>query len=399
MGEDVRYQTMGEDVIVVAWADSVGRLGPDATAAITAARELGGSPVTLVGLVRTDPNHATTADETPSALPDHLILPMSGPDTFDPCSVEAAVAAEPLTSDRTGLLVAGLAARTHAKAVVVEAGLDAEDLVPRIAGELRAAAIPECHSLEAITEPMTTGGDTAPEGRRQRWIAGVKLFGGAVDAVVEVTGTRVVASFDRPGPARGATKPVVLAAEPVSAELDPSDDGGEMRWMASQNAESGGDVPLEEATRIVAGGRGIGGSEGFGELTLLAEALGADLASSRPPCDTGWVPRGLQVGITGHRVAPELYVAVAISGSIQHRAGMSRSGFVVAINRDADAAIFEHADVGVVGDWREVVAGMIAGLTHRPAVPGTADRPEVVVASGNDEARPSEQGSTRVGTS
>lgn len=123
---------------------------------------------------------------------------------------------------------------------------------------------------------------------------------------------------------------------------------------------------LASAERVVAGGRGIGGPEGFERLRELADSLDAALAASRPPCDSGWVPSNHQVGITGTRVRPDLYVAIGISGSVQHLAGMHRAGCIVAINKDPEAPIFRYAHIGVVGDWAEVVDGILDGLDTGP---------------------------------
>lgn len=135
----------------------------------------------------------------------------------------------------------------------------------------------------------------------------------------------------------------------------------------SRPTRAGSGDSLRTAARVVAGGRGIGGPDGFGKLAVLAETLGAAVASSRPPCDAGWVPSALQVGITGMQVKPELYVAVGISGSVQHLAGMHRARCIVAVNTDPDAAIFRYAHLGVVGDWTEVVEGMLDQLADESA--------------------------------
>jgi len=114
-------------------------------------------------------------------------------------------------------------------------------------------------------------------------------------------------------------------------------------------------IKLEDATVIVSGGRGIGGPEGFKDLEELAKVLKAAVGASRPPCDNGWVPDTIQVGLTGKIVSPDVYIAVAISGSSQHLAGCSGSKNIIAINRDAEANIFKEASYGVVGDWKKVV--------------------------------------------
>ena len=114
-------------------------------------------------------------------------------------------------------------------------------------------------------------------------------------------------------------------------------------------------IKLEDANIVVSGGRGIGGPEGFKDLEELAKVLKAAVGASRPPCDNGWVPDTMQVGLTGKIVSPDLYIAVAISGSSQHLAGCGGSKNIVAINRDPEANIFKEAAYGVVGDWKKVI--------------------------------------------
>ena len=121
-------------------------------------------------------------------------------------------------------------------------------------------------------------------------------------------------------------------------------------------------VDLSQAERIVSVGRGIKGQEHLALAQQLADALGAELGASRPICDAGWLPMDRQVGSSGQTVAPKVYVALGISGAIQHLVGMKGSNVVVAINKDPDAPIFEIADYGIVGDLFEVVPAMIAAL-------------------------------------
>jgi len=121
-------------------------------------------------------------------------------------------------------------------------------------------------------------------------------------------------------------------------------------------------VDLTQAERIVSVGRGIKEEQHVALARRLAEALGAELAASRPICDAGWLPMDRQVGSSGQTVAPKLYVALGISGAIQHIVGMKGSRTIVAINKDADAPIFEVADYGIVGDLFEIVPAMIEAL-------------------------------------
>ncbi len=122
-------------------------------------------------------------------------------------------------------------------------------------------------------------------------------------------------------------------------------------------------VDLSQAERIVSVGRGIKGQEHLELVRKLATALGAELAASRPICDAGWLPMERQVGSSGQTVAPKLYLALGISGAIQHLVGMKGSRTIVAVNKDPDAPIFEVADYGIVGDLFEIVPALLAELS------------------------------------
>ncbi len=118
-------------------------------------------------------------------------------------------------------------------------------------------------------------------------------------------------------------------------------------------------IKLEDAEVIVCGGRGIGDAEGFKQLEELAKVLKGAVGATRPPCDNGWVPSGYQIGLTGKIVAPDVYIAVALSGSSQHMTGCSGAKNIVAINKDPEANIFREASFGVVGDWKKLLPAFI----------------------------------------
>jgi electron transfer flavoprotein alpha subunit len=125
--------------------------------------------------------------------------------------------------------------------------------------------------------------------------------------------------------------------------------------MVNRGEQRGGDVNIEDANVLVAGGRGLGKAEGFEQLEDLARALGGAVAATRAVVDAGWFPYAGQIGQTGKTVAPKLYLAAGISGAIQHKVGMQSSENIVAINKDSNAPIFEFSDLGIVGDLNKIV--------------------------------------------
>jgi electron transfer flavoprotein alpha subunit len=138
----------------------------------------------------------------------------------------------------------------------------------------------------------------------------------------------------------------------IDAGLDPSAIRTKVLDKVKEEVEG---IKLEDAEVVVGGGRGIGSAEGFKQLEEVAKMLKGAVGATRPPCDNGWVPAGAQIGLTGKIVTPDLYVAVALSGSSQHMSGCSGSKTIVAINKDPEANIFREARFGVVGDWKKVL--------------------------------------------
>jgi electron transfer flavoprotein alpha subunit len=145
----------------------------------------------------------------------------------------------------------------------------------------------------------------------------------------------------------------------IAAGLDPSAIRTKVIDKVAEKVEG---IRLEDAKVVVSGGRGIGGADGFKQLEELARMLKGAVGATRPPCDNGWMPAGAQIGLTGKIITPDLYIAIALSGSSQHMSGCSGSKTIVAINKDPEANIFREARFGVVGDWKKVIPAFTSKL-------------------------------------
>lgn len=221
------------------------------------------------------------------------------------------------------------------------------DFAPALAARLDRALVTDVTGMKqaggalAFSRPMFQGkltADVVPQGDAPHFVS---LQAGA---------------FRADGAARGASAAPVRQ---VAATVDPA---GIRQRAEPPFQEARQAVDLSQAERIVAVGRGIKAQEHIALARQLAAALGAELAASRPICDAGWLPMERQIGSSGQTVAPKLYVAVGISGAIQHVVGMKGAKTIVAVNKDPEAPIFEVADYGITGDLFEVLPALVAEL-------------------------------------
>ncbi len=167
-------------------------------------------------------------------------------------------------------------------------------------------------------------------------------------------------------------RPNVVTAEPAASAgaVEAAPGGGDLSLplvaVVERVDEAAGAVSIEDARVIVAGGRGVGSEDGFALLQELADQLGGAVGATRAAVDAGWIPYAQQIGQTGKIVKPQLYLALGISGAIQHKVGMQTSGTIIAVNRDPDAPIAEFADLLVIGDQAEVGRALLEELRSRP---------------------------------
>ena len=244
-------------------------------------------------------------------------------------------------------VLAALVAQVSPAGVLVPATGEGKEVAGRLAVKIGSGVLTDAVDL--------TAGDDGP-------VAEQSIFGGAIIVKSKVTkGIPIVAV--RPNAVAPEASPGAAALAPVTVELSDAANGAHITERVVQ--ERSERPELTEASIVVSGGRGVGSADNFALIEGLADSLGAAVGASRAATDAGWYPHQFQVGQTGKTVSPQLYLAVGISGAIQHRAGMQTSKTIMVINKDPEAPIFELADFGVVGDLFKVVPQLTEEITRR----------------------------------
>jgi electron transfer flavoprotein alpha subunit len=319
-------------VILVIAEQHNGKLNRATWEAIAAAQQLaGGAPINVLvlgGSVGSVASELAAAEVATVLVAEHPAL-------------------EPYTPDAVLLAVQPIVERLAPTFVLLPHTYQTRDFAPALVARLRKSLITDVTSIKGtgasatFVRPMFQGklaAEVKPQGSAPYFVT-LQIGAFRADAV-------------RRGTAAAPITSVAVTIDAAAIRQKPED-----RFQEAKQA-----VDLSQAERIVAVGRGIKSQENLPVAQKLAKALGAEVAASRPICDNGWLPMERQIGSSGQTVAPKLYVALGISGAIQHLVGMKGSRTIVAINKDAEAPIFEVADYGIVGDLFEIAPALTAEL-------------------------------------
>jgi electron transfer flavoprotein alpha subunit len=257
---------------------------------------------------------------------------------------------EPATADHAagtivGQRLAALIEREKPAYLLVGAGPEGRDL---------AGVVSALTGWGVLVNAVGVSWDDGP-------VVAMSVFGGKLTTTSRLTADHGIVTV----------RPNVITAEPAATagKVEPTTVDGELSLpqvaIVDRVEAAGVAAPIEEAKIIVAGGRGVGGPDGFKVVEDLAAALGGAVGATRAAVDSGWIPYAQQIGQTGKIVKPALYLALGISGAIQHKVGMQTAGTIVAVNRDPDAPIAEFADVVVIGDLFEIAPALLTALRAR----------------------------------
>jgi len=317
-------------MILVVAEQRDGKLNRSSWETVAAAQQLGGALTVPVTVLVPGANAASVANELVAAQVTE-VLTLAHP------------ALEPYTPDGYTAILEAAIAQLAPHYVLLPHTYQTRDFAPKLAARLDRALITDVTAIKsgsetAFVRPMFQGkltADVVPQGSTPYFI------------------TLQIGAYRADQAQRGAS-PAPVRAIDVTVDASAVREKPEAPFQQAKQA-----VDLSQAERIVSVGRGIKDQANLGVAQQLAAALGAEIAASRPICDAGWLPMERQVGSSGQTVAPKLYVALGISGAIQHLVGMKGSHTVVAINKDPDAPIFEVADYGIVGDLFEIVPAII----------------------------------------
>lgn len=322
-----------DSILVLVETTPSGQLAKSAAGLLGAAAEVG----TPVALVVTGADRAADAAQSAGALGAKFVL------TADPEGASSLLAVPAVDA------LAAAAALVRPDAVLISNSIDGRDVAGRFAARTRSALAVDAVGITRDEEGI---------------VAHHSVYGGAYSVDSAPTFGAPVVTV-REGSIEARAEPAAPQVE--SLAVTPSGAAAAVIESFEERAVTSVRPELKGAAKVVAGGRGLTSQEQFALVEQLADVLGAAVGASRAAVDAGWVPNSYQIGQTGVSVSPQLYVALGVSGAIQHRAGMQTAKTIVAINKDPDAPIFEVADFGVVGDVFEVVPQLIKSLSARKA--------------------------------